>query len=145
MDNLVGISANEEDCESPVDELHALIFSVMGVWFGADMEQIKEVADPGRNEDIEENIVGFHEEFPFPGRQITYQAPRILYLKNGRRILVDNVDEVRVLPIDCIRPLPNFLEKCRQSNAIWGVALVEGEIDQTPLFIPDLGFSSHKS
>ena len=128
MDNLVGISANEEDCESPVDELHALIFSVMGVWFGADMEQIKEVADPDRIEDVGKNIVRFNEEFSFPDCQITYQAPRILFLKSGAKILVDEVEEVRILPIDCIRPLPRFLEKCRQPNDIWGVALVEGEI-----------------
>ena len=128
MDKLVGVSANEEDCESSVDELHALIFSVKGVRFGADMEQIKEVADPDRIEDVGKNIVRFNEEFSFPDCQITYQAPRILYLKNGRRILVDNVDEVRVLPIDCIRPLPDFLEKCREPNAIWGAALVGDEI-----------------
>ncbi|MBT5632254.1 MAG: hypothetical protein HOJ13_05950 [Nitrospina sp.] len=128
MDKLVGVSANEEDCESSVDELHALIFSVKGVRFGADMEQIKEVADPDRIEDVGKNIVRFNEEFSFPDCQITYQAPRILFLKSGAKILVDEVEEVRILPIDCIRPLPRFLEKCRQPNDIWGVALVEGEI-----------------
>ena len=128
MDTSTEMTAENEGREAQIDEIHILIFSVMEIRFGVDMEQIREGVDPEYIDDDGINIIPFHEKFPFPGRQVTYQVPRILCLKDEVRIMVDEVEEVRTLPIDCIRPLPDFLEKCREPNAIWGAALVGDEI-----------------
>jgi len=128
MDTQVGVAEKNESGDIGVEEIQVLIFSVMGIRFGVDTEQVSSVVAPDQIDDEEISIDRFDEEFIFSGRQVVYQNPRILCIQDGRRLMVDEIEEIRLLSLDKIRPLPEFLEKCRESNAIWGAGLIEDEI-----------------
>ncbi len=128
MDTGPDTAENKNGGETTIDEIQIMVFRVMGVLFGADMEQIREVANCEHVDEDAKNVKRFHEEFSFSGNQVIYEAPRILYIKDGRGFIVDHVEEVRHLPIENVRPLPELLGKCRKPDAIWGAGLFDDKI-----------------
>lgn len=128
MNARVGAVAENKCGGIGTEKLHVLVFSVMGIRFGVDTEQVARVVNLSHLEGEEENVVMFDEEFPFPGREVVYEAPKVLCLQDSRKLVVDEIEEVRFLSFHSIRSMPELLEKYGESGAVWGAGIVEGGI-----------------
>jgi len=122
------LCAQEQRSGATITNLQILIFNIMGVYFAADTEQVARVESFHPPLDETKNITHFHEEFLFPEGPVTYDSPRVLYIKNGRGIVIDHLEEVRSLPLEQIRTLPELLVQARKPDAIWGVGLVDDKV-----------------
>ena len=112
-----------------IEEIRLLVFNIMGVKFGADMEQIREITELGQVD--KEQVTEFHEIFPFSETPVKYKTPTVLFLKGEEAscgIVIDQPQGVVNVSIDSIKPLPPLLEGCMKSAAIWGVDLTSEDI-----------------
>ena len=113
------------------NELKLLIFNIMGVLFGADMEQIDEMLEPEQAEERQCDIVPFHQRVPLGGSRVVYEKPRILLIRetlNRQALLIDRPENIVNLPVSDIRLFPPLIEARKTAGAVWGVTFVDGEI-----------------
>lgn len=114
-----------------IQDIHLLVFSIMGIRMGVDMEQIYEMKDPGQVADGGFEIAYFHEMVPFYRETVSYKSPKILLFRNqeGRAgVIIDQPEDILPLSLDSIRPLPPLLETGCVSHVVWGAALQGEEI-----------------
>ena len=124
-------SGNGEGTEQ-VEAINVLLFQVMGVRMAVDVEQTAGMLDP-RDESVNEtSVVSFHEKlFLRNGGRPTYIAPMVLLARDSegkRGLLIDQPEDIVSIGVGSIRPLPALIEGLRESRAVWGVALIEGEM-----------------
>ena len=114
-----------------IEAIRVLLFNVLGVRMGVDVEQTAGMLDP-RNASVEQfNLVSFHEKLFRRDDRLTYVAPMVLLVrddKGNHGLLMDQPENIVSLGVEDIRPLPALIEASMQSRAVWGVALIEGEM-----------------
>ena len=117
-----------------IQDIHLLIFNIMGIRLGVDMEQVYQMKSPEQVDEEEFQAADFHyfhEMVPFHQESVYYHTPRVLFLRHAEcltGVLIDQPEDIVRVPIDSIQPLPPSLGKGRKSEAIWGVALRDGDI-----------------
>lgn len=108
--------------------LNLLLFSVGGVFFGADAEQVEEtLAWQGDGAD---DLVWFHRELGYAGDGIAYRAPSVLKIRtaDGRdyRVIIDQMEDVTAIVSGDIRPFPPLVEPFALRKGMWGI-VVKGD------------------
>jgi chemotaxis signal transduction protein len=115
------------------NEIQVLIFNIMGIKMGVNMEQICGMREINQAEEKGLKIVKFHEKTPFRITPVIYRSPKLLLIQDdgtssGSGIIVDEPEDIVSIPINSIRPLPPLLELLCPSKAIWGAILRDEEI-----------------
>jgi len=116
-----------------IKEIQLLIFNIMGIRIGVDMEQVFEMIELGQVEGENFEIFHFYEKVPFdvdPYR-FHYNSPKVLLVKDEETVtgvVIDQPDDFIRVKIELIQPLPLLLEATIRPRVIWGVTLVEGQI-----------------
>ncbi len=103
--------------------IQVLTFDVMGVKMGVDTEQIAAVMDLDDTKKQGQAMHHVYEKISFGPRKVDYGAPKALLIRDGGTsytVVVDHPDDITVLPIQSIQPLPPLLASQRGSCAFWG-------------------------
>lgn len=112
-------------CDATAGELplNLLLFTVGGVCFAVDAEQVECMT--GYLPEESGDLFRFHELAGFGGREVTYRTPTVLSLKSsepgGCRVLVDAMEDIAEYGVDDIAPLPVLLEPFAFRHGLWGV------------------------
>lgn len=110
-------------------DFHLLVFKVGGIALGGDMDQIREICDPA---DLDDDVDSFwfSDKVPFPENSRNDASPKALVFKVDKptATLVDQIDEILVIPVHSIQPLPPLIEKRIKPKIVWGGILLNQEI-----------------
>ncbi len=101
-----------------------LTFTVMGIKMGVDAEQIAEVMNLDGAKKRAPALHHVHEKIPFGHRQVAYRVPKALLLKERSTpyaVVVDNPDDLTVVNVQSIQPLPPLIARHSGTCAFWGV------------------------
>ncbi|HWP46418.1 MAG TPA: chemotaxis protein CheW [Candidatus Limnocylindrales bacterium] len=110
-------------------EIQLLIFDIIGIKFGVDIEQVSEIyelIDLGQMKGAKYGASWFHEKIPFRQGPVVYKSPRLLILRDQETtlgIIIDQPEDILSITLDDIHPLPSLLEALNRPAAIWGIAL----------------------
>lgn len=108
--------------------LNLLLFSVDGVSYGVDVEQID--AMTGYSADGAEDLFWFHRLPGFAAGTVRYQAPTVLDIKTDKpeslRVIIDHMEDIVECAWNSIVPLPALLEPYLFRCGIWGVVQRHG-------------------
>ncbi len=112
-------------------EIQLLTFTVMGIKIGVDAEQIAEVLDV--NSAAARGLAPclFHELISFGDLPVEYRFPKIIVIKDrdsSRAVVIDRPDNISLVSVDAIRPMPSLIALCRTARAFWGVVIQNGEL-----------------
>lgn len=112
-------------------EIQLLMFTVMGVTIGIDAEQIAEVLDLENAEARGLTPCGFHELLSFGDMSIEYRSPKVIMIKDrsaASAFVIDMPEDIIVVSLDAIRPMPPLIASCRTAQALWGAVVKGGEV-----------------
>ena len=129
--NSLEISQSKETENVGEDEIRLLIFKIMGVCFGADMEQIEEMVDFSQAEQDEWDIRHFTEAVSFRGLKVEYKKPKVVLIKDNENdigIVIDQPENIVNINYKSIRLLPPLLESLKTVDAIWAAVFLEDEL-----------------
>lgn len=105
--------------------LTLLLFNIMGIDFGMDVEPVKAMEPMDALLDEESGVVWFHEKIDFPRPPVIYSFPRALRIETGRKrfhLVIDNPRNMPlVIPIEKIKPFPVLVEQFLPATPIWAV------------------------
>lgn len=117
-----------EDENQSVENIELLIFNVMGVYFAVDTEQIEEIIEVPPDAEAGE-IPAIHKLIPFHETKGTYQAPKVLLVKDEKEgawpLMINQAQTIINLPIDSIQLFPPLMDGNRKSKALWGATLID--------------------
>ena len=109
--------------------LNLLLFSVGGVCFGIEADQVEEMAAYRAEE--ENNLFRLHEVLNY-GYSITYSSPTILTIRMGGfrnfRVIIDSMENIAEFSQNDIRPFPALLEPFALRKGMWGILLLDGKM-----------------
>jgi chemotaxis signal transduction protein len=111
------------------ENIEVLTFRINQTRFGVDLDEIYELIELDQANQRECNTTRFEEEFRFGDLKIDYISPKVLLPKGSvsSGILIDQVEEICHVSIDCIKPLPNLVKLFCQPR-IWGTTLIDQQI-----------------
>jgi chemotaxis signal transduction protein len=103
--------------------LNLLLFSVGGVCFGCDADQVADIA--AFNDADSGGLVWFHEIVGYGGRAVTYQSPTIITIRTGNaspfRVIIDSMEEITEFNQADINVFPELMEPFALRMGMWGV------------------------
>ena len=103
--------------------LDLLLFSVGGVYFGVDVEQVAEIAV--YEDEQAEDLFWFHEEMGFKSNAVKYQSPTIVTIKahvsQSFRLIIDSMEDIAEFSQNDIRLFPNLMGPVALRNGMWGI------------------------
>ena len=110
--------------------LNLLLFSVGGVCFGIEADQVEEMAAYCAEE--ENNLFRLHEVLDYGTDSITYSSPTILTIRTGGsrnfRLIIDSMENIAEFSQNDIRPFPALLEPFALRKGMWGILLLDGKM-----------------
>jgi chemotaxis signal transduction protein len=111
------------------EDIEVLTFCINQTWYGVDLDEIYELIELDQANQRECKTTRFEDEFNFGDLKIDYISPKVLLLKGlfSSGILVDQVQEICHVPIDCIKPLPDLMKMFSPAR-IWGTTLIDQQI-----------------
>ena len=114
-------------CETQINELEILVFTVGGVTLGVDTEQVGGVITAGQAEEMGMKLSPFPDKIPLGRMPVRFQAPRALLIKAvpPYAVVIESPEDILSVRLDSIRPLPPLLAACNPCEAVWGVAVRE--------------------
>jgi chemotaxis signal transduction protein len=131
--------------ENITEEVHLLLFTIMGVRMGVDLEQIHQMCDPDQISETTGNVSMFHEKVPFRDATAEYQQPKALIIKDEIRpfgIIIDQPEDIISVNLNSIIAIPPLLTSGNKSSVIWAVIIKDKKIillvDFYRLACPDL-------
>jgi len=68
------VRSQVENGVGSIQDIHLLVFNIMGIRMGVDMEQIYEIKNPEQVDGKELQIAYFHEKVPFSRETVSYNA-----------------------------------------------------------------------
>lgn len=103
--------------------LTLLLFSVGGVSFAVDADQIESMRDYGAGDT--DDLLWFHDLLGFGDREVCYRTPTVLSLKSAdphrRQVVIDAMEDIAEYGMEVLAPLPALLEPFGAARGIWGV------------------------
>jgi len=107
--------------------LDLLLFSVGGVHFGVDAEQVEGTFSfTGESDDL----FRFHREMAYGDDAVTYAEPVVIGIKTGDsqeyRVIIDMMEDVAGIVADDIHPFPPLVEPFALRKGMWGI-VVKGD------------------
>ncbi len=102
--------------------LNLLLFSVGGVYFGVDADQVD--AMTAYQGEMQENTPWFHEVMGYGNQTVTYKCPTVITVKTADyQMIIDSMEDIAEFSADDIRLLPPIVESFAVKRGIWGVLL----------------------
>jgi chemotaxis signal transduction protein len=127
----VEVKSIRESDQVADDEIRLLIFKIMGVCFGADMEQIEEMVDFSQAQEEDWDIRDFTEAISFRDIEVEYKKPKVILIKDSEQdvgIIIDQPENIININIKSIRLLPPLLESHKTVDAIWAAVFLDDEL-----------------
>lgn len=117
------MNLKDDICLSTVN---LLVFSVFGVHFGVDVEQVAGIADfYGESSD---DLFWFHEQFEYGDAAAKYSSPVVVTIKTGGaqayRIIIDSMIGIHEYQVREICLFPPLIKPFALRKGMWGL-LVE--------------------
>ena len=110
--------------------LNLLLFTVGGVCFGIEANQVEEMAAYRAEE--ENDLFRLHELLNYGYDSITYSSPTILTIRTGGfrnfRIIIDSMEDIAEFSQNDIQPFPALLEPFTLRKGMWGILLLDGKM-----------------
>ncbi|MDA8412535.1 MAG: hypothetical protein M0023_01990 [Desulfobacteraceae bacterium] len=108
--------------------LNLLLFSVGGLHFGVEAEQIVEVADyDGEQSD---DLLWFHEELEYDAPVNGYTSPAVISTRTADgqpyRIIIDVMEDVVEFSLNDLHLFPALVEPFVMRRGLWGILLRNG-------------------
>ena len=118
--------------ESSADyELRLLVFKIMDVRMGLDMEQVDEMIEPEQAKRINCQTFRLEDAIRFCGKkEKVYDSPKVVLIKDPNEtigVLIDQPEDIVIVDLSLLRPFPPLLQAQKFSDAIWAVAFVREE------------------
>lgn len=121
---LVGDSQLAPDKGLECEALNLLLFSVGGVFFGVDADQVAEISAYRNGTD--KDLFWFHEEMDYKKKTVEYRLPTIITIRtevDPYRVVIDSMEDIAEFNPKEISLLPTLLEPFALQRGIWGVLL----------------------
>ena len=111
------------------EDIEVLTFRINQTRFGVDLDEVYELIELGQANQRECKTTRFEEEFKFGDLKIDYISPKVLLPKElvSSGILVDQVQDICHVSLDCIKPLPALVRSFCHAR-IWGTTLIDQQI-----------------
>ncbi len=112
-------------------EIRVFTFNIMGINLGIDVEQIAGLFEPDKVEAQNIQTFWFHEKISFPEGEVAYNSPKVLIIKDDTSafgIIIDLPNDIFIISIDSIQPLPSIMKSSGRPEPIWGAALKDEQI-----------------
>lgn len=110
--------------------LNLLLFSVGGVFFGVDAEQVDGTFSCQGEE--ADDLFWFHRELGYGDDTIVYDAPAILSIKTGDstsyRVIIDQMEDVTGISTADIYPFPSLVEPFALRKGMWGIMVKDDRL-----------------
>ena len=122
--------SQNEDLDPILDfDLSVLVFTINGILFGVDSEQVADIVNFGETGD-EIDISSFNKLIADTSPRKGGPEKKVLIMKDfeGRGLLVDRLDDIKPFGIGSIHPLPPLIASQLKSKLIWGIALIEAKM-----------------
>ena len=114
--------------EQQLASLNLLTFSVGGVHFGIDAEQVAGIG--AYDGDQAEDLFWFHEELEYGDAAVSYASPTVVTIRTGDgqsyRVIIDSMEDIAEFSQDDIRLFPELLEPFTMRRGLWGILPVNG-------------------
>ena len=114
--------------EKQLASINLLLFSVGGVHFGIDAEQVAGIG--AYDGDQAEDLFWFHEELEYGDAAVSYASPTIVTIRTGGvqsyRVIIDSMEDIAEFSQDDIRLFPELLEPFAMRRGLWGILPVKG-------------------
>ncbi len=125
------MSYSEERKSSNPEEIELLVFTMMGVRMGVETREIAGMLKPEDARLQGLATVALHERLQFRGAAVRYDDPHVLVMRDEwarRGIVIDHPEEIALVKIDSIRPIPDIIALSGTAKALWGVVLRDAGI-----------------
>jgi hypothetical protein len=102
-------------------ELRLLVFSVGGIRFAADADQVVSLQQCDLAS-LPEHARFFHEVVGFADRAVEYLCPEICTVTSGDgicRLVIESPEDIISVPLEVLRPLPSLIEPFAVQRGIW--------------------------
>lgn len=103
--------------------LQCLLFSIGGVRFGVDVDQIASIS-PHDGKEIED-FFPLHSTIGLNGREILYNVPTVLTIrgsgKRNCRVLIEAPEDLIDIRMEEIRPFPPVIEPFVRPRGLWAI------------------------
>lgn len=110
--------------------LNLLLFSVGGVSFGVDAEQVEGTFS--FQGDGDGDLFWFHRELEYGDDTVIYDAPAILSIRTGDsssyRVIIDKMEDVIGIVAADILPFPILVEPFALRKGIWGIMVKDDRL-----------------
>lgn len=110
--------------------LNLLLFSVGGVHFGVDADQVEGTFSCQAGEGA--GLFRFHREMGYGDDAISYAEPVIISIKTGSsqeyRVVIDMMEDVTGIVADDIHPFPPVVEPFALRKGMWGIVVKGGRM-----------------
>lgn len=110
--------------------LDLLLFSVCGVHFGVDAEQVAGISvyDGEQSDDL----FWFHEELEYGDPAAPYFSPMVVTIRTGGeqscRVIIDSMEDIAEFSLNDIRLFPALLEPFSLRRGLWGILPQNGRM-----------------
>lgn len=110
--------------------LNLLLFSVSGVHFAVDTDQVAEIgAYAGKQAD---DLFWFHEELEYGAAAVRYASPTVVSIRTGDqqsyRVIIDAMEDVAEYSLNDIQLFPAVLEPYVVRRGLWGILHCNGAL-----------------
>lgn len=118
---------------SNIEEIQILIFTVMGVKFGMDMEMIREMSEIEQAKARKVQLFHIPQQIRFDNiNAVPCRSPKVLIIKNDNQlsgIIIEQPEEINVtVKITDILPLPYLIERLNPNSPLWACVIHKNEI-----------------
>lgn len=102
--------------------LNLLLFSVGGVYFGVDADQVGAVT--AYQGGMQENTLWFHDVMGYGNQTVEYKCPVVITIKTAPyQMIIDSMEDIAEFSVNEFRLLPRLVESFALKRGIWGVLL----------------------
>ncbi len=105
------------------DPLNLLFFSVYGVHFAVDAEQVSGMSV--YNGEAADDLFWFHDVFDYGSAGAGYISPTIIKIRTASdssyRVIIDSMEDIAEVSQSDIRLFPSLLESFTLRNGMWGI------------------------
>lgn len=110
------------------ESVNLLLFSVGGVSFAIDADQVAEIAT--YRGETADDLFWFHEEVGYGDRMVNYHAPTIITIRTDEvasyRVIIDSMEDIAEFSHNDLTLFPALLEPFVLRRGLWGILLRQG-------------------
>lgn len=107
------------------DTLNLLVFSVGGVSFGIDADQVATIS--AYKSEGTANLVWFHKELDYGDKAVSYYSPTVVTIRSEAalpyQVVIDSMEDIIEYNQNEIHCFPKMLEQFALRKGIWGILL----------------------